>query len=134
MSLEKSMALNGSYIMMKIKLLKYEPQVKRKLIFPIATMIDPPLKFEYILADEQEYITKTLKHLLQLMPTPPISSTCSKSGPLSNTFTTCSKMFFELMKHKRKKNINILLEKLIYDEIFDYLHDSQVESSHLDVL
>ena len=43
-------------------------------------------------------------------------------------------MMVELMKHKKKKNINILLEKLISNEIFDYLHDSQVECSHLDAL
>ena len=43
-------------------------------------------------------------------------------------------MTVELMKHKRKKNINILLEKPISHEIFDYLHDSQVECSHLDAL
>ena len=40
----------------------------------------------------------------------------------------------ELMKRKRKKNINILLEKPISDEIFNSLHDSQVECSHLDAL
>ena len=40
----------------------------------------------------------------------------------------------ELMKRKRKKNMNILLKIPIYDEIFDYLHDYQVECSHLDAL
>ena len=40
----------------------------------------------------------------------------------------------ELMKRKRKKNIKILLEKPISDEIFDYLHNSHVECSHLDAL
>ena len=133
-SIERSMALKGAYIMMKTKLLKYEPHLKRKPIFPIATILYPSLKFEYIPTDEQEYITKTLKHLLQLMPPPPISSACSQSEPLSNTSTTCSKMMVELMKQKRKKNINILLEKPISDEIFDYLHDSQVECSHLNAL
>ena len=64
----------------------------------------------------------------------PISSACSQSEPLSNTSATCSKMMVELMKRKRKKNINILLDKLISDEIFDYLHDSQVECFHLDAL
>ena len=134
MSIEQSMALKGAYTMMKTKLLKYEPQVKRKSIFPIATMLDLSLKFEYIPTDEQEYITKNLKHLLQLMPASQISSACSQSEPLSNTSTMCSKMMVELMKHKRNKNINILLEKPISDEIFDYLHDSQVECSHLDAL
>ena len=89
MSIEKSMALKGAYLVMKKKLIKYEPQVKRKPIFPIATMLDPSLKFEYIPTDEQEYITKTLKNLLQLMLAPSISSTCSQSEPLSNTSTTC---------------------------------------------
>ena len=84
------------------------------------------MKFEYITTDEQEYITKTLKHLLKLMPALPISSACSQSEPLSNTSTTCSKMMVELMKRKRKKNMNILLEKLKSDEIFDYLHDSSL--------
>ena len=38
----------------------------------------------------------------------------------------------ELIKLKRKRNINILLERPISDEIFDYLHDFQLEGSHLD--
>ena len=97
-------------------------------------MLYPFLKFEYIPTDEQEHITKTLKHLLKLMPAPPISSACSQSESLSNTSTTCSKMMVKLMKCKMKNNINILLEKPISHEIFDYLHDSQVECSHLDAL
>ena len=97
-------------------------------------MLDPSLRFEYIPTDDQEYITKTLKHLLQLMPASPISSACSQSEPLSIPSATCSKMMVELMKRKRKKNVNILLEKPLSDEIFDYLHDSQVECAHLNAL
>ena len=78
MSVEQSMALKGAYTVMKTKLLKYEPQVKRKPIFPIATMLDLSLKFEYIPTDEEDYITKTLKHLLQLMSAPLISSAYHK--------------------------------------------------------
>ena len=40
----------------------------------------------------------------------------------------------ELIKRKRKRNMNILLERPISDEICDYLHNSQVEGSHLDAL
>ena len=54
--------------MTKKKLLKYEPHVNRKSIFSITTMLDPSLKLENIPTDEQEFITKALKHLLQLMP------------------------------------------------------------------
>ena len=65
------------------------------------------------------------------MPALPISTACSQSEPLSNTSTTLSKMMVKLMKRKREKNINILLEKPISNEIFYYLHDSHVECSHL---
>ena len=43
-------------------------------------------------------------------------------------------MMVELMKRKRKTNKSILLEKPISNEIFNSLHDSQVECSHLDAL
>ena len=60
-SIEQSMALKGAYTVMKKKLLKYEPQVKRKPIFPIATMLDPSLKFEYIPTDE--YMSHTCRNI-----------------------------------------------------------------------
>ena len=97
-------------------------------------MVDSSLKLEYIPISEKVYITKIVKHLLQLMLALPTSSTCSESEPLFSTSTTCLKMMVNLMKYKRKKNINILLEKPISHEIFYYLHDSQVECSHLDAL
>ena len=59
MSIEQAEALKGAYTVMKTKLLKYEPQVRRKPIFPIDTVLDPSLRFEYIPTDDLEYITKT---------------------------------------------------------------------------
>ena len=78
MSIEQSMELKGAYNVMKVKLLKYESQVKRKPMFPIATMFDPSLKLEYIPMDEQAYIMQHMKNLLRLMPAPPTSSTCTQ--------------------------------------------------------
>ena len=52
MSIEQSVALKGAYTVMKTKLLKYEPQVKIKPIFPIAIVLDPSLRFEYIPTDD----------------------------------------------------------------------------------
>ena len=43
-------------------------------------------------------------------------------------------MMVELLKRKRKMNMNILLKRLISYEIFDYLHDSQVEGRYPDDL
>ena len=70
MSIEKSMALKGAYIMMKTKLIKYEPQVKRKLIFLIATMLDPSLKFEYIPTDRARVYHKDLKAFAAIVVCP----------------------------------------------------------------
>ena len=75
--------------MMKAKLLKYESEVKRKPIFPIATMLDTSLKLEYIPMDDQEYSKHQLKHLLQLMLALPTSSTCTQGETLLNNSTTC---------------------------------------------
>ena len=88
-SIEQSMALKGAYNVMKSKLLKYESQVKRKPIFPIATMLDLSLKLEYIPMDEQEYIMQHLKNLLQLMPAAPTSSTCTQGETLLSNSTAC---------------------------------------------
>ena len=98
MSIEQSMALKGAYIVMKAKLLKYELYVKRKPIFPIATILDLSLKLEYITMDEQEYIMKHLKHLLQLVHATPTSSTCTQGDTLLSNSRTCSKMMVELIK------------------------------------
>ena len=65
---------------------------------------------------------------------PPTSSTCTQGETLHSNSIASSKMAIELIKSKRKRNMNILLERPISDEIFDYLRDSQVEGSHLDAL
>ena len=68
------------------------------------------------------------------MPAPLTSSTCTQDETILSNSTACSKMMVELINHKRKRNINILSERPIFDEIFDYLDDSQVKGSHLDAL
>ena len=89
MSIEQSMEPKGAYNVMKAKLLKYESQVKRKPIFPIATMFDPSLKLEYVPVDEQAYIMQHVKNLLWLMSAPPTSSTCTQGETLLSNSTTC---------------------------------------------
>ena len=66
-----------------------------------------------------------LKNLLQLMSAPPTSSTYTQGETLLSNSTACLQMMVELIKRKTKSNMNILLERPISDEIFDYLHDSQ---------
>ena len=128
MNIEQSMVLKGAYIVMKAKLLKYESQVKRKQIFHITIILDMSVKLEYIPMDEQECIMKHLKHLLQLVPIPPTSSTCTQGETFLNNSKTFSKLMVELIKRNMKRNMNISLERPISDKIFYYLHDFQVES------
>ena len=91
-SIEQSRTLKGAYTTMKAKLVKYELQVKRKLIFPITIFLEPSLKLEHIPIDVQEYITKNFKHVLYLMHVPLTLSSCSQSEPLLSTSSTCSKI------------------------------------------
>ena len=65
-------------------------------------MLDLSLKLEYIPMDEQEYIMHHLKNLLQLMPAPPTSNTCTQGEILLSNSIACSKMMVELIKRKRK--------------------------------
>ena len=76
-------------------------------------MLDPSLKLEYIPMDEQEYIMQHLENLHLLMPAPPTSSTCTQGETLLSNSTACSKMMVELIKRKRKRNMNIVLERQI---------------------
>ena len=56
-----------AYTSMKEKLLKYEMQVRRKPVFPIATMLDPRFKLEHIPHGEHKFIMKTLLNMLELV-------------------------------------------------------------------
>ena len=65
MSNDQANALRHAYMSMKEKLLKYEMQVWRKPMFPIAIVLDPRFKFEHIPHGEQKFFIETLLSLLK---------------------------------------------------------------------
>ena len=65
MSNDQTKALRHAYTSMKEKLLKYEMQVRRKPMFPMATMLDPRFKLEHIPHGEQKFVVKNLLNLLE---------------------------------------------------------------------
>ena len=67
MSNDQAKALRHAYMSMKEKLLKYEMQVRRKPMFPIATVLDPRFKLEHIPHGEQNFVMETLLNLLELV-------------------------------------------------------------------
>ena len=62
---DQAKALRHVYTSMKEKLLKYEMQVRRKPMFPIATELDPRFKLKHIPHREQKFVVKTLLNLLK---------------------------------------------------------------------
>ena len=65
MSNGQAKALRCAYTSMKEKLLKHETQVRRKPMFPIATLIDPRFKLEHIPYGEHKFFMKTLLNMLE---------------------------------------------------------------------
>ena len=67
MSNDQEKALRHAYMSMKEKLLKYEMQVRRKPMFPIATVLDPRFKLEHIPHGEHKFFMETLLNMLESM-------------------------------------------------------------------
>ena len=67
MSNDQAKALRCAYMLMKDKLLKCEMQVRRKPMFPIATVLDPIFKLEHILHGEHRFVMKNLLKMLESM-------------------------------------------------------------------
>ena len=65
LSNDQAKALRRAYKSMKEKLLKYEMQVRRKSMFPIATVLDPRFKLEHIPHGEHKFVMKTLLNMLE---------------------------------------------------------------------
>ena len=65
MSNDQSKTLRHAYTMMKEKLMKYDIQVRRKPMFPIAIVLDPIFKLGHIPHDEHKFVMKTLLNILE---------------------------------------------------------------------
>ena len=64
MTNEQAKVLRRAYIVMKKMLLKYDIQVRRKHMFPIATILDPRFKLGHIPHGDHKFVIETLLNLL----------------------------------------------------------------------
>ena len=64
MSNDQEKALRCAYTVMKEKLLKYNVQVRRKLVFPIATVLDPRFNLGHIPYGEHNFFRAILLNML----------------------------------------------------------------------
>ena len=64
---DQAKALKCAYIVMKETLLKYNMPVRRKLVFPITTMLDPRFKLGHIPYGEHNFVMEILLNMLELV-------------------------------------------------------------------
>ena len=65
MSNDQAKALRHAYTWMKAKFLKYKMHVRRKPMFPIATVLDPIFNLEHIRHGEHKFVMETLLNMLE---------------------------------------------------------------------
>ena len=122
MSNDQEKAQRCTYTSMKEKLLKYEMQVRRKPMFPIATVLDPSMKSEHIPHGEYKFVMKTLINMLE--------STCIIEASSSMSIDDISEVMMQFMERQScrsttldEKSIKVVLEDYLCEPCIDCLCD-----------
>ena len=79
-------------LMMKEKLLKYNMQVRRKRVFPIAAMLDHRFKWGHIPYSEHKFVMKILLNILESVHIIEASSSMLIDDLLDTSSHKCSKV------------------------------------------
>ena len=117
---EQAKTLRCAYRVMKEKLLKYNMQVRRKVVFPIATMLDPKFKLGHIPYCEHNFAIKILLNMLELVRIIEASSSTLIDGLLASSSYKSSKVMMQFMKQQSNKSTT-LDEISVKVELEDYL-------------
>ena len=120
MSNGQAKALRCSYTSMKEKILKYEMQVRRKPMFPIATVLDPRFKLEYIPHGERKFVMETLLNMLESVPIIEASSSIPIDDLLASMIHQCSRVMMQFVEQQSSRSTTVD-EKLVKVELEDYL-------------
>ena len=120
MSNDHAKALRHAYTSMKEKLLKYEMQVRRKPMFPIATVLDPRFKLEHIPHGEQKFFRETLLNLLESVRIIEGSSSMPIDGLLASRTRKRSKVMMQFMERQSSRSTTIDVQS-VKVELDDYL-------------
>ena len=117
---DKAKALRHAYTSMKEKLLKYEMQVRRKPMFPIATVLDPRFKLEHIPHGEQKFVVETLLNLLESVRIGEGSSSIPIDDLVASRTHKRSKVMMQFMERQSSRSTTVD-EQSVKVELDDYL-------------
>ena len=97
MSNDQQKALRCVYTVMKEKLLKYNMQVRKKPMFPIARVLDPKFKLGHIPYGEHNFVKEILLNMLKSVCIIEASSSTPIDDLLSSSSHKRSKVMMQFM-------------------------------------
>ena len=137
MSNDQAKALRRAYTSMKEKFLKYEMHVRRKLIFPIATVLDPIFKLEHIPHGEKEFVMENLLKMLELVCIIEGSSSMPIDDLLASRTHKRSKVMMQFMERQSSRSttideqsVNVELDDYLCEPCIDCLRDDSLKWWH----
>ena len=137
MSNDQAKALRRAYTSMKEKFLKYEMHVRRKPIFPIATVLDPRFKLEHIPHGEKEFVMETLLKMLELVCIIEGSSSMPIDDLLASRTHKRSKVMMQFMERQSSRSttideqsVNVELDDYLCEPCIDCLRDDSLKWWH----
>ena len=137
MSNDQTKALRHAYTWMKEKLLKYEMQVRRKSMFPIATVVDPRFNLEHIPHGEQKFVMETLLNILESVRIIESSSSMPIDDILASRTQKRSKVMMQFMERQSircttvdEQSVKVELDDYLCEPCIDCLHDDSLQWWH----
>ena len=117
---DQAKTLRHAYTVMKEKLMKYDIQVRRKPMFPIATFLDPRFKLGHIPHGELSFVMDTLLKILESVCS--IQASTPIDDFLASSSDTRSKVMMQFMERQSNKYTTVE-EKSVETELEEYLRE-----------
>ena len=134
MSNDQQKALRCAYTVMKEKLLKCIIQVRRKLVFLIATLLDPRFKLGHIPYGEHEFVRAILLNMLESVRIIEALSSTPIYDLLASSSHRHSKVMMQIMEQQLnrsttldEKSAEVELEDYLFKPCIDCLHDDPLQ-------
>ena len=126
MSNDQAKALRRAYKSMKAKFLKYKMELRRKPMFPVATMLYPRFKLEHIPHGDHKFFMETLLNMLESVRILEDLSSMSIDDSLASTTHKRSKVMMQFMERQSHRSTTVD-EKSVKVELDDYLCESCID-------
>ena len=108
-------------------------QVRKKHVFPIATVLDPRFKLRHITYSEHNFVKEILLNMLESVRIIEASSSTSIDDLLSSSSHKRSKVMMQFMEQQSNRSTT-LDEKSAKVELGDYLFEPCIDCLHDDPL